>query len=187
MTKQHSFLNLDENFQHWLIVDTVRVPDAAELAYRVEGNPELFRLYADSPFQHLLEVSPVVFNFTGSTSFLAEVKNDFALRTSSILLSFSKGATFDERVKHLHNLLSVVVDKKITFFRYYSSEFWNQVSHDLLPHDLDIVLGPFESLSWLDESKHWNSMSRPEGIARTEPKTLPYHLNSPVINKQIQL
>ncbi|MEF1257100.1 MULTISPECIES: DUF4123 domain-containing protein [unclassified Vibrio] len=185
MLKQKSSLTLDMLLEHWLIVDTVRVPDVAELAYTTEENPELFKLYAGSPFLHLLKISPVVFNFTGSHDLAKKIKDDFALRTSSVVFSYKNGSSLNERINHLHNLMSVVINKEIAFFRYHSSEFWSEVSHHLIPQDIDIILGPFETLSWVDKNQNWNSISRDAGVVKTERRELPFHLNSPVISKQI--
>ena len=185
MINQQSSIPLDSQLEHWLIVDIVRVPDIMELAYTAEENPELFKLYADSHFLHLLEISPVVFNFTGSRDLAMKIKDDFALRTSSVMFSYKKSSSVTERLNHLHGLISVVINKQTSFFRYHSSEFWSEVSHHLIPQDIDIILGPFETLSWVDNNQNWNSISRDAGVVKAERRELPFHLNSPVISKQI--
>ncbi|NVJ62120.1 MAG: DUF4123 domain-containing protein [Gammaproteobacteria bacterium] len=167
---------------HWLVVDAIRMPDIEEQAYKHEPYPELLKLFSGSHFEHLIDISPVVFNFSGSKELVELLTNDFAMRTSSVIFTFDEQKNEEERFKHLQNLLTVTIENNITFFRYYSSEFWSNVSSALTITDKSTILGPFNSLTWVDEKLNWQKITKNNDIQDPIKKDA-ITLNSPVFSR----
>lgn len=170
------------NQHHWLVVDAIRMPDIEEQAYKYEPYPELLKLFSGSHFEHLIDISPVVFNFSGSKELIELLKNDFAMRTSSVIFTFDEQKYEEERLKHLQNLLTVTIKNNTTFFRYYSSEFWNNVSSELTIADKNTILGPFNSLIWVDEDLNWQNITKNNDIQKSIIKNT-ITLHSPILSR----
>ena len=120
-------INDDNTLAHWLVVDAIRVPDVAQQAYKYEPFPELFRLFSNTKFEHLIDISPVVFQFTGTQGITTQLKSDFAFRSSSVIFSFAEQTPINTLKQHLHDLTSILVEGHLVFFRYYSSVFWEKL------------------------------------------------------------
>ncbi|QMV15837.1 DUF4123 domain-containing protein [Vibrio spartinae] len=176
----------DNSLTHWLVVDSVRVPDITQLVYQHEQNVELYRLFANTPFDHLIEQSPVAFRYSGVAEIERQLKEDFALRTSSVLFSCEPSVTTESVIQHFQALLYVVVAESPILFRYYASPMWDEVAPELSAEDRCTLLGPCRVLSWVDSQQNGHSLRQyPEAQIEADLQ-LPYHLNSPVFNALVE-
>ncbi|WGY45798.1 DUF4123 domain-containing protein [Vibrio sp. ABG19] len=180
MSQFTEFFESDE-YTHWVVVDKIRVPDIDILAYRYENNPEMIKLFYGSDFHHLVEVSPVVFCFTGSKELTNLIKYDFALKTSTVVFSFKKNTKQEDRLNHLRSLLTVIINGDMRFFRYYSSVFLNSVHKGLNDQDKKNILGPFSSLTWVGEDDEWKSLVGDENKKYVNNGNTPLSLTSSVL------
>lgn len=170
-----------DEYNHWVVVDKIRVPDIDILAYRYESNPEMIKLFYGSEFHHLVEVSPVVFYFTGSKELTNLIKSDFALKTSTVVFSFMKDVKEEDRLNHLRSLLTVIINGDMRFFRYYSSAFLNRVYKELNDEDKKNILGPFSTLAWVGEDDEWKSLVGDETDKYINNGNTPLALTSSVL------
>ncbi|SJN59956.1 hypothetical protein VR7878_03856 [Vibrio ruber DSM 16370] len=176
----------DSSLVHWLVVDSVRVPDITQLVYQYEKNVELYRLFAGTPFDHLIEQSPVAFRYSGVTEIERQLKEDFALRTSSVLFSCDPSVATESVIQHFQALLYVVVAESPILFRYYASPIWNDVAPETTAEDRCTLLGPCQALSWVDSQQNGHSLRQfPEAKIEADFQ-LPYHLQSPVFNALVE-
>ncbi|WED20735.1 DUF4123 domain-containing protein [Vibrio sp. JC009] len=180
------YLFSDNEFRHWLVTDTLRVPDITQTAYKYEPFPELFKLFSNSPFSHLETLSPVVFNFTGTREMLEKWQSDKGIRSSSVLFSFKRCVSPKHVLSHLHALLTVLINGNPVFFRFYSSAFWEEHNNNLLPQDIECLLGPCDLLSWVESNREIRSISTTKSSQERLSLSMPYSLLSPCLVKQIR-
>lgn len=173
----------NKNLIHLLVIDTIRVPDVAKLAYKWEPMPELFQLYSNTEFEHIIDFSPVVFQCTGKVELLNALKNNYELRTSSVVFSYADNVHIKEVKQHLHDLMVVMINSQLTFFRFYSSQFWGKVAKDLTIQEIANILGPFEQLSWVNNDYEFSTLVKAaiESKVSTEK---PFNFNSPIFIEQ---
>ena len=174
----------NDNLVHWLVVDAIRVPDIAEQAYKYEPLPELFLLFNNTSFEHLMDISPVVFQFTGAKAIVEQMHTDFAVRSSSVIFSCDNTISLDVIKQHLHDLITILINGDLIFFRYYSSAFWEKVALSLNAQDIDNILGPFEKLSWIDSKKECQSIMRTD-MPSESASTAPFNFTSPIFVAQV--
>ncbi|SHO56041.1 DUF4123 domain-containing protein [Vibrio quintilis] len=163
---------------HWLVVDTVRVPDIAQLAYQCEEAPAMQKLFVGTEHEHLLAQSPVAFRFTGSEEIAIQMVEDYALRTSCVLFSCERSLDEETLMAHLQALHDVYIDSAPLFFRYYGSPLWEEIVHQLTDEDIRTILGPCQSMSWTDSNQQFRTLHHPARMP--EAVTQPYELISPV-------
>ncbi|WP_299494810.1 DUF4123 domain-containing protein [uncultured Shewanella sp.] len=153
---------LDSRLDHWLVVDSTRAEDAMELAYTHEKQPELQKLFVNSPFEYLLEQSPVIFRISANSELLNVWQQSAIWRTSGVLFSTPKGTDVLAEgglIEHLQALMRVKITGKVILFRFYSSKIWQSVACDLSVNDIHTLLGPAVSLSWIDKQQNMQSLS----------------------------
>ncbi|MCG9702725.1 DUF4123 domain-containing protein [Vibrio natriegens] len=174
-----------EHLVHWLIIDTTRAPEAKAWAARSEAFDGMVNLYLHSPLEHRLAVSPVVLKLKRTAEnehekTLASFTQDYALRSSGVLVSFSDAHTDEAVLTHLRNLLIVQIQRHLSLFRFYSSAFWKKHHAMMNVADVGVVLGPMTRLSWCD-GQQWHHIERDAHRSEHTPRptlTVPYHLTS---------
>lgn len=171
----NQLFTLEQDCRYYLVVDRVRVPDIEEFVYQHEPNPNVKRLFLSSPLEHLLEWSPVVINFGGSAKLMSTLRDDFALRSSSVILVADQ--TVDELLvfSHLQSLLTVLISNTPVLFRFYSSQLWQKVSQHIDDVDLTSLLGPCHSILWISEQRQVEELKHP-----TSPSNAEALIESPV-------
>ncbi|MDW6002370.1 DUF4123 domain-containing protein [Vibrio mangrovi] len=176
----------DNSLEHWLVVDSVRVPDIEQLVYQHEKKVELHRLFAGTPFDHLMKQSPVAFRYTGVAEIERQLKEDFALRSSSVLFSCDASVSTESVIQHFQALLYVVVDESPILFRYYASPMWDDVATELSEEDRCTLLGPCQVMSWVDSQQNGHSLRQLPQAGAGSDSQLPYHLKSPVFKALVE-
>ncbi|MCQ9087126.1 DUF4123 domain-containing protein [Vibrio alginolyticus] len=175
-----------ENLVHWLIIDTIRAPKVTAWAARSEAFDGMVKLYLHSPLEHRLAVSPVVLKLkrsseNGHEKVLGSFAQDYALRSSGVLVSFPATQTDEAVLAHLRNLLIVQIQRHLSLFQFYSSVFWQKHHTMMNVADISVVLGPMTCLSWCDEQQQWHHIEREAHRSEHTPRptlTVPYHLTS---------
>ncbi|XEV12143.1 DUF4123 domain-containing protein (plasmid) [Vibrio alginolyticus] len=176
----------NETLAHWLIIDTTRAPEAKAWAARSEAFDGMVKLYLHSPLEHRLAVSPMALKLKRSSEnehekALASFAQDYALRSSGVLVSFPDTQTDEVVLTHLRNLLIVQIQRHLSLFRFYSNAFWQKHHAMMNVADIGVVLGPMTRLSWCDEQQHWHHIERDANRSEHTPRptlTIPYHLSS---------
>lgn len=168
--------------EQWLVVDKVRVPDIEELAYTYLPDLTLVSLFAGTPYEHLNEIGPVAIKYTAVTEFETMLINDFALRTSSVLFSAEQGVEHNRLIEHLQALHYVIKDDSPLFFRYYSSLIWEQSAAHLNRDDINTIVGPFHSMSWINGAKVSECI---ETERKEKINELPYQLTSDIFSELV--
>ncbi|MBF9003443.1 DUF4123 domain-containing protein [Vibrio nitrifigilis] len=166
--------------QQWMVVDKIRVPDIEELAYRYLPDLELTQLFLGTPYEHLNEIGPVAFKYTAVKEFEMLLSKENDIRTSSVLFSVAEEKDQEMLIQHLQALHYVIVDDSPMFFRFYSVPTWDGLTIDqLTENDINTVLGPFDSLSWIGEGLIVNTIKRKLNNKNKEMK-FPYKLTSEI-------
>lgn len=154
--------SLDPCLDHWLVVDSTRAEDAMEQAYTYEKQPELQKLFINSPFEYLADQSPVIFRISANSELLNVWQQSAIWRTSCVLFSTPKGTDVLAEgglIEHLQALMRVKITGKVILFRFYSSKIWQSVASELSVNDIHTLLGPAVSLSWIDKQQSMQSLT----------------------------
>ncbi|NRD72202.1 DUF4123 domain-containing protein [Shewanella sp. VB17] len=167
--------------QHWILVDTLRVPNAMQKAYEHEALPELRKLFQNSQFEYLLDQSPVLFNISANSSLLPILTTSFAWRSSAVIFSVPNSTSIELLTEHLINLMTVNMLDKPMLFRCYNNAVWMQVANKLNAADINSLLGPAVGLSWVNEQGAIESLFRSPAMA--ELAATPYRLQSDIWHK----
>lgn len=173
----------ERKLEHWAVVDSIRVPEVAQLAYKHELQPELQPLLRGSRFEHLLEQSPALFRVSGDSALLPLWKQAFLWQSSGAIFSVPIGTDLMTLMKHLHNLLTPHIAGKPVFFRYYSNKIWLKVAQELSEQDRNTLLGPAVALSWADDAQQWHSLE--QDPSQIKLSKTPYSFTSQVWNHWI--
>ncbi|CAM4013302.1 hypothetical protein VA7868_01376 [Vibrio aerogenes CECT 7868] len=178
MNKALKKLLTTPGMDHWLVVDTVRVPDIAQLAYQHEENPAMQKLFSGTEYENLIEQSPVAFRFSGTGEIAAQMVDDYALRTSCVLFSCERSLAEETLIEHLQALFDVQIEGAPLFFRYYGSPLWEEIITQLAEKDIRTILGPCCSMSWTDNNQQFRTLRHPACVPEVVAR--PYELISPV-------
>lgn len=162
-------------FDYWLIVDTVRIPDAFIELNEVLTIIESKSLFTKSKFEHLLNQSPLMLKIKADEAALNAWLNlpDFTSSSVAFVVAAQEQSSF---IHHLQQLLSVNINGKKMLFRYYTNVIWQQTATQLLDEDIQTILGPASVLIWGDEQLQAQSLVRLSSPIDIEQ----YHLISPI-------
>lgn len=173
-------LQLDKQAKYYMVVDRVRVPDIEEFVYRHEANPDIKFLFKGSPLEHILELSPVMINYSGAVELADAWKNDFAIRSSSVVFAVDKNIDEYEVFAHLQSLLTVQVQGVPKLLRFYSSHLWQSVNNQLVDDDVQSLLGPCQSVYWVTDDRNVTSLNRINEPDPVAPALHPITLQSDI-------
>ncbi|SJL84376.1 DUF4123 domain-containing protein [Vibrio palustris] len=170
--------------QQWLVVDKVRVPDIEDLAYTYLPDLTLVHLFAGTPYEHLNEVGPVAIKYTAQKDFDSKLVDDSQFHSSCVLFSTNTPVEQEVLIEHLQALHYVVIDDSPLFFRFYSVMMWDSInSADINEVDIDTILGPFNSLSWISNSNKKTIFKK--GKDKDNKINYPYLLTSKVFKELV--
>ncbi|KJF99852.1 hypothetical protein UB35_20410 [Photobacterium angustum] len=151
------------SLNYWLLVDTVRIPDAFLIvnnAFSIEQNIALFK---GCDFEYLIDQSPLLVNLGQDKSALDKWKAMPYFDSSSVMFAVDASVETNTLLNHLQKLLIIQVDGKKMLFRYYTNVMWEQIESDqckVSPQDLATLLGPAKALYWTDEEQHIKSIQQ---------------------------
>ncbi|MGR5240964.1 DUF4123 domain-containing protein [Photobacterium damselae] len=173
------------SFNYWLLVDTVRIPDAFSIIQDAIDISDYTSLFQGCDFEYLIEQSPLLINLGNNFEALEFWGKLDYFNSSSIMLEVGQGINDDTLIEHLQKLLIVSISGKKMLFRYYTNVIWEQIDvESLVPQDIYTLLGPVNRLFWLTQNNKLSQLENSESndeIACTEQLTL----ISPVFDKWV--
>lgn len=167
---------------YWLVIDTVRIPDAMEVVNQHFTVQYASPLFAGSEFSHLLELSPLLIHIGHDASVRERwpflVRGHFS--SSAVLCHVPESVSSNQLLTHWHSILQVTLNHQRYFIRPYSPMFWRNHAAQLNQDDQSILLGPIQALEWINAQQQVQSVLNP---ALEVKQTSPYTLTSPVFNE----
>ncbi|PST95996.1 UDP-N-acetylmuramyl peptide synthase [Photobacterium iliopiscarium] len=166
------------SFNYWLLVDTVRIPDAYTIINKEILIKESVPLFQGCNFEYLLDQSPLLINLGQDKSILDKWKSLPYFDSSSVMFAVNETVDTSTLLSHLHKLLIIQVDGKKMLFRYYTNALWNQIENkELMLQDIAILLGPAQAWYWINNEQQIQSIKQ-ENIHYQLGKTDSYALLS---------
>ncbi|GAB2660107.1 DUF4123 domain-containing protein [Vibrio panuliri] len=148
----NSYQTSSGSLNYWLIIDTVRVPDALEVLSQFAPFQNVFRLFATANLQHLIEHSPLVLNL-GTDKAVLECLSFEDFDTSSVVFALDEQCDEEGFLVHLQQLFLAHIDSKPSVLRFYSGSFWQPIYQDLDDDDISTLLGPARAVIWFANSE----------------------------------
>lgn len=100
------------SFNYWLLVDTVRIPDAYTIINKEILIKESVPLFQGCNFEYLLDQSPLLINLGQDKSILDKWKSLPYFDSSSVMFAVNETVDTSTLLSHLHKLLIIQVDGK---------------------------------------------------------------------------
>ncbi|MDA0385195.1 DUF4123 domain-containing protein [Vibrio owensii] len=170
---------INATLNYWLVVDTIRIPDAIDVLKDNIAIQQALPLYAGSDFDYALEQSPFVVNLGTDRTAALSCLSLTGFDSSAVIFEIDSSCHVDALMFHLQSLLVVLVDKRRIYLRFYTPPFWEAFAASLTDADIRTLLGPAHAVHWVNSAYQYQSLSRPEG----ESGTPPYALNSPIFKQ----
>ncbi|WP_038174620.1 DUF4123 domain-containing protein [Vibrio pacinii] len=167
---------------YWLVVDTIRIPDAINVLTRNMVVQQAIVLFAGSDFDYLNDQSPLVVNLGSDKAVLDKWLTLPYFDSSSVIFELDAsqdGSAFNE---HLQSLLQVKIDNKACFLRFYTNAFWNQTASQLNDIDIVTLLGSAQAIHWVNHAHQRQTLHhspiKPE-------QSQPFTLTSPIFKQWV--
>ncbi|MFH0256626.1 DUF4123 domain-containing protein [Vibrio rumoiensis] len=167
----------------WIVVDTVRIPDALKQLKTIAVLDTVLPLYAGSNFDYLIDQSPLLINLGSNDSVLDKWSTQLLFDSSSVIFALEQNMDGYVLLNHLQNLLSVKIDQTAFLFRFYVNSIWEQVANELNEQDIHAILGPASGLYWVDRVLKVQSFHK-QDTGQSLPET-PYHLTSSIFKQWV--
>nr|WP_241739413.1 DUF4123 domain-containing protein [Vibrio parahaemolyticus] len=164
---------------YWLVVDTIRIPDAIDVLKANIAIQQALPLYAGSDFDYALEQSPFVVNLGADRAAALSCLSLAGFDSSAVIFEIDASCHVDALMFHLQSLLVVFVDKKRIYLRFYTPPFWETFATALVDNDIRTLLGPAHAIHCISSTHQQQSLSRPDG----ESAIPPYTLTSPIFKQ----
>ncbi|SFQ35969.1 DUF4123 domain-containing protein [Enterovibrio norvegicus] len=182
MNSAHLF---DDNSEYWLIVDAVRMADIMPDVYTMWPEVESEPLFLESDFVHLMAQSPIIFKFGNNANYVEKWISSPELHSSSIVIGMRRGLEKNVLLLHLRKLLTVSIDGKLVFFRYYTSKFWEEFEAQLLAADKDKIIAPASSIYWIQYPQTQPQVAKVSTPSTSSINDVYYTLSSNVFSKWV--
>ncbi|ROV57590.1 DUF4123 domain-containing protein [Vibrio ponticus] len=140
------------NTNFWLIVDTVRIPNALDLVRESSVIQSSMNLFACSELEHLIEQSPLVLNL-GPESHVLECLFLQDLDSSAVVYEVSKLCDELTLLQHLQSVFLANIHLTPCILRFYTGKFWQSIFQDLNSEDLKTLLGPANTAIWVSDGE----------------------------------
>ncbi|MDE1222122.1 DUF4123 domain-containing protein [Vibrio aestuarianus] len=166
-------MNQPKVVNYWLVVDTIRIPDAIDVLTRNMAVQQAIVLFAGSDFDYLNDQSPLVVNLGSDKTALDKWLTLPYFDSSSVIFELDAsqdGSAFSE---HLQSLLQVKIDNKACFLRFYTNVFWNQAASQLNDIDIATLLGSAQAIHWVNHARQRQTLHHsPIQPEQSQPLTL---------------
>lgn len=162
---------------YWLVVDTIRIPDAISVIANEMKVEQAIVLFAGSDFDYLKDKSPLVLNIGSNSAVLEQWLTLPNFDSSSVIFELDSRYDGFEFTDYLQSLLQVKVDSKACFLRFYTNAFWNQTASQLNDIDIATLLGPAQAIHWVDTAHNKQILHYPVQVS--EPSQA-FNLTSPI-------
>ncbi|MGF1911827.1 DUF4123 domain-containing protein [Vibrio kasasachensis] len=170
------------NNNFWLVVDTVRIPDALDIVRKEISIEQGLRLFAGSDLDYLIDQSPWVLNLGSEPSALQCLSlPDFS--SSSVVFELSQYCDETTFLTHLQSVLLANIESHPCLLRFYTSAFWQPIKNQLNEADLNTLLGPTTSVVWRDNANQQQQIIQRE-MQKVLPAT-PYVLTSDIFKSWV--
>ncbi|ELU8562365.1 DUF4123 domain-containing protein [Vibrio parahaemolyticus] len=166
----------NKTMKYWLVVDTLRVPDAMDVLKSHCSVEQAFALYAGSALDYALDKSPMVVDLGShrEASLSCLLLPGFA--TSAVVFDVTESVSAQKWRSHLQSISLVEIDRQPMMVRFYTDAFWEAYAQGLNDSDKRVLLGDASAVNWLSSNQRLQTLSRPEG----ENATPPYALTSSI-------
>lgn len=162
--------------EYWLVVDTLRVPNAMDAIKSHLPVQQAFALYAGSAFDYALDKSPMVVDLGSHREVALSCLSLPGFATSAVVFDVAESVSVDKWRSHLQSILLVDIDRQPIMVRFYTDAFWEAYALGLNDSDKRVLLGEASAVNWLSSNQRLQTLSRPEG----ENATPPYALTSSI-------
>lgn len=179
---QQAIINPDESL--WLVIDKIRVPNILQQLQQQGFDGNITELFAGSAFDYMLAQSPILVPIKQHSALLSWWQSQPIFNSSSVLFSAPVDIDDATLVAHLQQLLIVHIQGRPILLRYYAGEFWQSLAPHISAEDIDVLLGPFTHLYWLDKQLQRHDLSH---TATSTLPSSPYVLQSPIFSTWLSL
>ncbi|MBY7808312.1 DUF4123 domain-containing protein [Vibrio fluvialis] len=162
---------------YWLVVDTIRIPDAISVIANEMKVEQAIVLFAGSDFDYLKDKSPLVLNIGSNSAVLEQWLTLPNFDSSSVIFELDSRYDGFEFTDYLQSLLQVKVDSKACFLRFYTNAFWNQTASQLNDIDIATLLGPAQAIHWVDTAHNKQILHYPVQVSESFQA---FNLTSPI-------
>ena len=166
------------NFDYWLVVDTIRIPDAMEIVRQTTPIHYSLQLFSGDKLEHLIEHSPLVLNL-GADEAALECLSLKYFDSSSVIFELPQQCDELAFLQHLQAVFLANIGQTPSMLRFYTNAFWQPIYQDLISEDVNTLLGPTNAVTWLIEGV-LQRLEKPE-INNTLPEQS-YVLTSDIFN-----
>lgn len=135
---------------YWLLVDAVRISDAAQLIQEHFSIQQILPLYAGTPFDYLLEQSPYLVNMGADIANVETWRTLSYFDTSSVIFAVDDKTCADDFITHLQSMLKIEVAGQVLCLRFQSQRFWDAVLAQANMDDITQCLGPSKGVCWFN-------------------------------------
>lgn len=164
--------SMSDHINYWLVVDTIRLPDAIEVLKRKFVLERVLPLFANSSFEYALDKSPMVVNLGSERSMALSALSLMGFDSSAVIFEVSDHIQPESLLIHLQSLLLVNINQHSTFLRFYTRVFWDNYASALNDADKNTLLGFASAVDWVSASHQRRSLSRPDGERAMPPYSL---------------
>ncbi|EIO4563426.1 DUF4123 domain-containing protein [Vibrio parahaemolyticus] len=168
----NSDTSMNGSLNYWLVVDTIRLPDAIEVLKRQYALEHVLPLFANSSFEYALDKSPMVVNLGTERSIALSALSLKGFDSSAVIFEVSGHIQAESLLAHLQSLLLVNINQQPTFLRFYTRVFWDKYASALNDADKNTLLGVAKAVDWMSASHQRCSISRPDGKKVVPPYSL---------------
>lgn len=163
---------MNASLHYWLVVDTIRLPDAIDALKRKYALERVLPLFANSSFEYALDKSPMVVNLGSERAMALSVLSLTGFDSSAVIFEVSDHIQAESLLAHLQALLLVNINQHPTFLRFYTQVFWDKYASALNDADKNTLLGVAKAVYWMSASHQRCSLSRPDGERAVPPYSL---------------
>lgn len=131
---------MKENNYSYLILDTIRVPDAKKVC--AQNEQKWLPLYLGTHWQHQIDLSPICIRITPKSVIWQKWETDSDWATSGIIFTFSPQIGSDLAIASLQKNITVASeDGRLFLLRFYSPSTFAKIAQHGEQKEIDGILG----------------------------------------------
>lgn len=124
----------------YLIMDTIRVPDAKKVC--AENEQEWLPLYLGTNWQHQIDLSPICIRVEPKSAIWQRWETDSEWATSGVVFTFSQQVTSDLAMASLQKNITVTSENgRLYLLRFYSPSTFAKIAQYGEQKEIDGILG----------------------------------------------
>lgn len=131
---------MKSNNYSYLILDTIRVPDAKKVC--AENEQEWLPLYLGTNWQHQIDLSPICIRVEPKSAIWQRWETDSEWATSGVVFTFSQQVTSDQAMASLQKNITVTSENgRLYLLRFYSPSTFAKIAQYGEQNEIDGILG----------------------------------------------